>query len=155
MGDRQFVIHAPSVVSETIDGEVVIMNLTSGNYYSTDNAGAAFWGWIDERRTFSEIERLASRRYDAAAEEIAAALAAFFDRLIEEKLIRETTVRRLRLLATIVTRMRRRRRSPSWPLNFMYTRTCRISCCSIRSTTLMRPGGLGRLEARPVPLHEA
>jgi hypothetical protein len=92
VGDRQFVINAPSVVSETIDGEVVIMNLTSGNYYSSDNAGAVIWGWIDERRTFSEIERLASRRYDAAAEEIAAALAAFFDRLIEEKLIRKTTV---------------------------------------------------------------
>jgi len=80
------------VVSETIDGEVVIMSLTSGNYYSSDNAGAVIWGWIEERKTFSDIEQLALRRYDAAAGVIAGALVAFFDRLIEEKLIRETTV---------------------------------------------------------------
>lgn len=92
MSDRQFVINAPSVVSEIIDGEVVIMNLASGNYYSSDSAGAVIWGWIEERKTFSVIEQLTSRRYDAAAEVIAGALAAFFDRLIEEKLIRETTV---------------------------------------------------------------
>jgi hypothetical protein len=92
VSDRQFVINTPSVVSETIDGEVVIMNLTSGNYYSSDNTGAVIWGWIEERRTFSDIEQLALRRYDAAAEIIAGALTAFFDRLLEEKLIRETRV---------------------------------------------------------------
>lgn len=87
----RFVVNAPSVVSEIIDGEVVIMNLTSGNYYSSDGVGAVVWGWIDEGKTVSDIERLALERYDASEEDVTAALTAFFDRLIEEKLVRETT----------------------------------------------------------------
>jgi hypothetical protein len=89
VSDRQFVINAPAVVSEIIDGEVVIMNLTSGNYYSSDSSGAVIWRWIDEGKTFGDIERLLSLRYDAGAEDITAALTAFFDRLIEERLVRE------------------------------------------------------------------
>ena len=89
MRDRQFVTNAPAVVSEIIDGEVVIMNLTSGNYYSSDNVGAVIWGWIDGAKTVRDIERLLSLRYDAGAEDITAALTAFFDRLIEERLVRE------------------------------------------------------------------
>jgi len=87
--DRHFVINAPAVVSEIIDGEVVIMNLTSGNYYSSDNVGAVIWGWIDGGKTLRDIERLLSLRYDAGAEDITAALIAFFDRLVEERLVRE------------------------------------------------------------------
>jgi len=89
VGDRRFGINAPAVVSEIIDGEVVIMNLTSGNYYSSDGVGAVIWGCIEGGRTLGDIERLLSLRYRAGAEDIAAALAAFFDRLIEERLVRE------------------------------------------------------------------
>jgi hypothetical protein len=79
------------VVSETIDGEVVIMNLTSGNYYSSDCVGAVIWGWIEEGKTLGEVEQLARGRYDAAPAVMGGALAVFLDRLLEEKLIRETT----------------------------------------------------------------
>src|SRR5262245_4625745 len=88
--DRQFVVNSPSVVSEVIDGEVVIMNLTSGNYYSSERAGAAIWGWIEEGRSLAAIERLLSTRYDVGPEDLAVALTTFVDRLIEEKLVRET-----------------------------------------------------------------
>lgn len=91
MGDRQFVISAPGVVSEIIDGEVVIMSLTSGNYYSSDNAGAVIWECINQGNTFSDIERLMLGRYDADATDITAALTAFLARLLEENLVRETT----------------------------------------------------------------
>jgi hypothetical protein len=89
--NRLFVPNAPSVVSEVIDGEVVIMNLTSGNYYSSDGAGAVIWGWIEGGKTLDDIERLAGQHYEASAEAIAIALTAFFDRLLEEKLVREIT----------------------------------------------------------------
>ena len=89
--DRQFVVNSPSVVSEVIDGEVVIMNLTSGNYYSSEQTGAAIWGWIEEGRSLEAIARLVSERYDVGPEDVAAALTTFVDRLIEEKLVREVT----------------------------------------------------------------
>ena len=32
--DQHFCVNTPTVVSEEIDGELVILNLGSGNYYS-------------------------------------------------------------------------------------------------------------------------
>ena len=90
MGDRKLVVNAPSVVSEIIDGEVVIVHLTSGHYCSSDQSGAVLWGWIEEGRTAGEIVQLASSRYDAPPAEIAAAMTAFLDRLIHEGLVHET-----------------------------------------------------------------
>ena len=87
--DRHFAINAPAVVSEIIDGEVVIMNLTSGNYYSSDQVGAVIWGWIEAGKTFRDIEQGLALRYAAGAEDLTATLTAFVDRLLEEKLVRE------------------------------------------------------------------
>jgi len=39
MTNDHYVVNAPAVVSEIIDGEAVIMNLKSGNYYSSDKCG--------------------------------------------------------------------------------------------------------------------
>jgi hypothetical protein len=88
--NRLFVINAPSVVSEIIDGEVIVMNLKSGHYYSSDKVGAVLWAWIEDGKTEAEMHRLAAARYSAAAGEIRAALAVFFDRLMEEGLVRAT-----------------------------------------------------------------
>ncbi|MCZ6860731.1 MAG: PqqD family protein [Alphaproteobacteria bacterium] len=92
MTNQQFIINAPSVVSEMMDGEVVIMNLKSGNYHSSLGIGAVVWAWIEERKSVREIQCLTSRRYDASAEEITVTLKAFFDRLVEEDLVREVAV---------------------------------------------------------------
>jgi Coenzyme PQQ synthesis protein D (PqqD) len=86
--DRLFVINAPSVVSEIIDGEVIVMNLKSGHYYSSDKVGAVLWSWIEDGKTEAEMHRLAAARYGAAAGEIQSALAAFFTRILDEELVR-------------------------------------------------------------------
>ena len=39
----RFEVNSPAVVSEVIDGEAVIMNLKSGNYFSIQNSGAVIW----------------------------------------------------------------------------------------------------------------
>ena len=41
-----FRINSPKVIHETIDGETVIVNLDSGNYYSLDDIGADIWDSI-------------------------------------------------------------------------------------------------------------
>lgn len=87
--DRMFIINAPQVVSEIIDGEVIVMNLKSGNYYSSDQVGAVVWSWIEAGKTEDEIGRAAIARYDARSEDVRGALSAFFQRLIDEGLVRE------------------------------------------------------------------
>ena len=39
----RFQINTPAVVSEEIDGEVVIINLETGNYYSLRDSSVALW----------------------------------------------------------------------------------------------------------------
>ena len=41
-----FRINNPKVIHETIDGETVIVNLDSGNYYSLDATGADIWEYM-------------------------------------------------------------------------------------------------------------
>lgn len=91
MRNRLFAPNAPAVVAEVIDGEVVIMNLTTGNYYSSDGTGAVIWGWIEDGKTLCDIERLLGQHYEASAEAITAALTSFLDRLLDEGLVREST----------------------------------------------------------------
>jgi len=45
---RWFRVCAPSVVSEVIDGEAVIMDLRTGYYYSARDTGALAWTWIEQ-----------------------------------------------------------------------------------------------------------
>ena len=48
-------IAGPSVVHETIEGEVVIVNLDKGLYFSTDGVGAYVWGMVVAGRSVDEI----------------------------------------------------------------------------------------------------
>jgi len=53
-GDR-LKINEPNVVHENIDGETVILNLDSGNYYSIVDVGADIWNYIEKGAPVIEI----------------------------------------------------------------------------------------------------
>ena len=79
----------PKVVSETIDGEVVMINLESGSYYSTDKIGAEIWSFIEQRTPPVEILHSMSQRYVGSPKDIEIAVLDFMKQLQEEKLIVE------------------------------------------------------------------
>jgi coenzyme PQQ synthesis protein D (PqqD) len=90
--DTLFVINAPSVVSEVIDGEVIIMNVKSGNYYSSAEVGAVVWSWIEQGRTKDQMRGLATARYQGDDRRIGESLEAFFESLLREELVRAVPV---------------------------------------------------------------
>lgn len=47
--DRVLRVNTPQVVCETIDGEVVIVNLDKGIYYSLLKTGADIWSRIERQ----------------------------------------------------------------------------------------------------------
>ena len=51
----QLITAGPSVVHETIDGEVVVVDLDKGLYFSIDGVGAQVWGMVVDGRTVAEI----------------------------------------------------------------------------------------------------
>ncbi len=83
-------VNAPSIVSEIIDGEAVIMDLSSGHYFSTQGSGAEVWAGIEAGLPRSGIvERLAGV-YDCDRSELEVAVDAFVVELLERRLVIET-----------------------------------------------------------------
>ena len=58
------------VTHETIDGEAVIINLDSGNYYSLVDVGSFIWGLIDKGASASEVQNVVLATYQGDADDI-------------------------------------------------------------------------------------
>jgi hypothetical protein len=80
-------INAPDVVSETIDGETVIIDLYKGLYYNLNPLGSLIWTLIEAGQARSSILTTLQTQYatwDTAAQ---ASVEQLFDRLIAEELV--------------------------------------------------------------------
>jgi hypothetical protein len=79
--DRRKVAH------ETIDGEVIMIHLVLGSYYSLNGTGADIWEHLVEGRSRTEILSRIEQRYDAEPELIAQTMDALVKRLADEGLL--------------------------------------------------------------------
>lgn len=84
---NRFRINAPTVVHETIDDEVVIIDFDSGSYYSLDKAGADIWNFIADGVTVTEIVAGVARRYEGERAHIEEAVNHLIAELREESLV--------------------------------------------------------------------
>jgi len=80
--------NVPQIVSEMIDGEVIIINLDNGTYYSLTGAGAFTWELLTRGTTLADAAREVALRFDGNA--IEDGLRAFWDELSIEGLIVES-----------------------------------------------------------------
>lgn len=83
----RFQVNKPSIVNDVIDGEVVMINLDTGSYYSADAAGATIWEALAVGTSFTGIVDFVQSRFEGRREEIEAAVRRFLDRLLDEKLV--------------------------------------------------------------------
>jgi hypothetical protein len=85
-------VNSPHVIHETIDGEVIVINLASGNYYSLKGAGADVWDVLQSSPGLSEsaITAEVARRFDHASEAVVHEIAAFLEQLRREDLVAVT-----------------------------------------------------------------
>jgi Coenzyme PQQ synthesis protein D (PqqD) len=87
--DRLFRVNSPAVVAEIIDGEAVIMNLKSGNYFSTESVGSLVWRLIEDGLTHSQIVSSLNTSFSIGSEQVESALAPFLSDLLAHELVRE------------------------------------------------------------------
>jgi Coenzyme PQQ synthesis protein D (PqqD) len=74
---------------ETIEGEVILIALDTGTYYSLRETGAEVWAGIQRGASGAEIADDLAQAYDGSREEIAAAVADLLGQLEAERLIEE------------------------------------------------------------------
>lgn len=87
LNPNRFVFNQPFVVSELIDDEAVIMNLKSGNYYSTRHTGALVWAWLELGLALTEMASNLAGIYGGKDSNYAADLSSFIDDLRNQELI--------------------------------------------------------------------
>jgi len=85
--DARFRVNGPKVVHETIDGEVVIIHLDTGCYYSLDGAGALIWDQLDHGASLAEAQTWLSQQFPASQPETASAVLRLAGELQAEDLI--------------------------------------------------------------------
>src|SRR2546423_1270197 len=89
MGEGGLRVNTPHVIHETIEGEVIIINLASGNYYSVKGAGADVWEVIQSSpgADISAIAASVGRRFDFPRDGVEREIAGFLDDLRREELV--------------------------------------------------------------------
>jgi Coenzyme PQQ synthesis protein D (PqqD) len=83
----RFQVNAGQVISEIIDEEAVMIDLTTGNYYSLNESGAEVWDLLGRGASLVQIVAALSDRYSTEPEEIEPAVRDLVDELRREELI--------------------------------------------------------------------
>jgi len=91
MNEKRYKINAPSVVSEVIDGEAVIVNMDNGNYYSIDDSGAFVWDAICRGANLLEIRGIVERSYSKSDVDIDAIICELLEQFLKEELLVEAS----------------------------------------------------------------
>ena len=76
--------------AEVIDGEAIIINLTTGVYYSMQAAGAELWSMIERGESVEAMLAGITSRYDVDAGTALADLNAVLEKLLAEGLVRKS-----------------------------------------------------------------
>ena len=82
-------INQPSVAQETIEGEAIIINLVSGNYYSLDSVGTEVWQLVEQGVPVEGIADTLEASYNANGK---ASIRSALDQLVAELLREELIV---------------------------------------------------------------
>ena len=80
-------INEPNIVHENVDGETIILNLDSGNYYSIVDVGADIWNYIEKGAPISEIMPLIRENYECFQGGEENAVNSFINQLQQEGLV--------------------------------------------------------------------
>lgn len=87
MSNQRFRVNTPTVTHEIIDGEAVIINLDSGNYYSLVEVGSLIWGLVEKEASANEVQNLVRQTYQGNASDIDRGVQELLAQLQQENLI--------------------------------------------------------------------
>jgi hypothetical protein len=83
-----FRVNSPNVIHETIEGEVILIDLKTGTYYSLREVGAAIWEAIGLGAGLDAITDALELRYEGSPDQIREAVRGLVGELEREGLIR-------------------------------------------------------------------
>jgi Coenzyme PQQ synthesis protein D (PqqD) len=85
--NERFKINAAKIVYDSIDGEVIMINFDTGNYYSLNSTGKDIWSCIERNSSLSELINEISAKYNAEEKTILEDMTKLLADLKQEELI--------------------------------------------------------------------
>src|SRR3954453_3365588 len=85
----RFRLNSPQVVAETIEDEAIVVNLTTGTYYSVKGDSILLWNAIVGGASVDEIAEVAAELTEESRQTAAAAVDGFCESLVREGLVVE------------------------------------------------------------------
>ena len=83
----RFRVNNPAVIGESIDGELLIVNLETGAYFSARGSGELIWSLAATGLGMGEIANTVAAAFSGDGAEIRAATLSFIENLVSEGLI--------------------------------------------------------------------
>lgn len=80
-------VNSPNVISETVGGETIIVNLASGHYFSLQGSAVEVWQGIERGEAAETIVLELEQRYEAGEGEIDAAVRKLLDDFVAAELL--------------------------------------------------------------------
>lgn len=81
------IIRKEEVLASEMDGEIVMMSVTQGKYFSIGQSGVAIWGLLDQERTVTELVQLLRERYEVDEETCRREVTRFVELLVQKELV--------------------------------------------------------------------
>jgi len=86
LSERRLRIDTENVVHETVDGELIAIDLSGGSYYSLSGSGPAIWALLLGGATEAEICEALALAYEGEPETIRGAVSSLLEQLLESGL---------------------------------------------------------------------
>ncbi len=80
-------VNEPKVVSETLDGETIAIDLESGSYFSMNPAASVVWNLILDGHPAAAFPAVVAARFDVAPEDAAGDIERFVESLVRDRLV--------------------------------------------------------------------
>jgi hypothetical protein len=87
--DRTVLRSSPDVQGTTMDGETVLLDLSSGRYYTLNRLGSVIWEHCTGVQTVHEIHGVLCDRFEVAPERALDDLVALANELIQEGVLEQ------------------------------------------------------------------
>jgi len=88
MDEDRYCVNEPSVISEVVDGETIVLNFENGHYYSFNPSASAIWGCVCAGSPDASVTEWVAQRFGVDPAAIATEVADFLRSLEDERLIR-------------------------------------------------------------------
>ena len=89
MLDRTILRPSPDVQGTSMEGETVLLDLSTGRYYTLNRLGSVIWEHCTGHNTISDIHAVLCDRFDVAPEQALDDLVLLVNHLVKEGLLQQ------------------------------------------------------------------